>query len=283
MSDPFSDTFNTAIWAEQAEDDNPFAAQKCICRGYDVYGDLLGKAGFIEYLYLLFKGERPAAQHAAALNLIAIALANPGPRDPSVHAAMAAYVSGTPAATALVAALSVGAGSYQGAREILLAIEIWQACGTDLEKWRKRLSHTPAPTRTTIWPHRETPAGFDPWGVTCAKPVQQTLTKLLEQLPDGHLRWLADNRLTLEAATTSSSEPGSADSAKPLNLFGVIAAALVDLDFSAAEAEMLVLLLRLPGAAVHALEQKQRGFRQFPFFALDLASPETLPTPAEAV
>jgi citrate synthase len=29
---------------------------------------------------------------------------------------------------------------------------------------------------------------------------------------------------------------------------------------------MLYLLLRLPGAAAHALEQKQLGFKRFPFF-----------------
>lgn len=29
---------------------------------------------------------------------------------------------------------------------------------------------------------------------------------------------------------------------------------------------MLYLLLRLPGAAVHALEQKRYGFKRFPFF-----------------
>ena len=29
-------------------------------------------------------------------------------------------------------------------------------------------------------------------------------------------------------------------------------------------------VLRLPGAAAHALEQQRQGFRQFPFFALDL-------------
>ena len=34
---------------------------------------------------------------------------------------------------------------------------------------------------------------------------------------------------------------------------------------------MLYLLLRLPGAAAHALEQKQISHRNFPFFSLELA------------
>jgi citrate synthase len=52
----------------------------------------------------------------------------------------------------------------------------------------------------------------------------------------------------------------------PLAMSGVAAAACRDLDLRAEQGEMLYLLLRLPGAAVHALEQKEYGFRRFPFF-----------------
>ena len=48
---------------------------------------------------------------------------------------------------------------------------------------------------------------------------------------------------------------------------GVTAAALIDLGFDTPQGEMLYLLLRLPGAAVHALEQQGYGFRRYPFFA----------------
>jgi citrate synthase len=51
---------------------------------------------------------------------------------------------------------------------------------------------------------------------------------------------------------------------------GVAAAALLDLGFTPDQGEMLHLLLRLPGAAAHALEQKEQGHKSFPFFALDL-------------
>jgi citrate synthase len=50
----------------------------------------------------------------------------------------------------------------------------------------------------------------------------------------------------------------------------VAAAALIDLAFSPEQGEMLYLLLRLPGAAVHALEQQGYGWRRFPFFANSL-------------
>ncbi|MES2048698.1 MAG: citryl-CoA lyase [Pseudomonadota bacterium] len=273
MSDNFSQVIHSHIWQEEPEPDNPFAAARCVCRGYDVYGDLLGKASYIEYLHLLIKGERPSEQTAAALEVLAIALANPGPRDPSVHAAMASGVTGNPASSSLMAALAAGAGSYGGARETLLAMQIWHDCGMDLEAWKTRLAtpETPlAPTRPLFWPQVEHAPGFDPHGVRCATPVLQLLDELCSILPAGQLTWLSEHRTKLEAITGI-----------PLAQSGVVAAAFINLDFSPAEGEMLTLLWRLPGAAAHALEQAKRGFRQFPFFELELENDPGFITPKE--
>lgn len=51
------EVIHSHLWQELEEPDNPFAAKACYCAGYEVYGDLLGKATWIEYLYLLFKHE----------------------------------------------------------------------------------------------------------------------------------------------------------------------------------------------------------------------------------
>ena len=239
-----------------------------------MYGDLLGKASYIDYLHLLIKGERPTAQVAAALEVVAIALANPGPRAPSVHAAMASGVTGNPASSSLMAALAAGAGSYGGGREVLLAMQIWLDCGMDLDAWHSRLAtrdtpDTPAaPLRPLFWPQPEHMPGFDPHGTSCATPVRQLLDRLCKLVPVGPLAWLKENRKKLEALTGS-----------PLAHSGVVSAALINLNFTPAEGEMLSLIWSLPGAAAHALEQSQRGFRQFPFFELELENdPGAIPT-----
>lgn len=268
MSDNFSEHMHSHIWEEQAEPDNPFATAACYCRGYDVYGELLNKASYIDYLFLLFKGERPSEQAAAALETIAIALANPGPREPSVHAAMAAGVGGSPAASVLMAALAAGAGSYGGGREVLLAMELWRECGDDLSRWESRLAADQAASRPLFWPQMDHAPGFDPHGESCATPVRQVLARLLGIMPQGRLAWLAQHSNSLEAAAGI-----------PLAMSGAVAAALTDLGFTPNEGEMLTLLLRLPGAAAHAMEQWQRGFRQFPFFTLEI---ENDPGPAVA-
>jgi citrate synthase len=263
-------TLHSTIWEEEAANDDPFTAEACYCRGYDVFGGLLEKAAYPEYLYLLFRGEKPAPAAARALEILAVALANPGPRDPSVHAAMAAGVGGSPAAAALMAALASGAGASGGAREIFRCMEIWQTCGCSLDTWRQAL-HPPKEEsvgrRRSVWPDNEHPPGFAPHAVRCAQPIQQTLNALCRVLPSGCLAWLQSQRDPLEQLADH-----------PLAMTGVAAAALTDLGFTPVDGEMLALLLRLPGAAAHALEQGRSGIRHFPFFAIDIPDDPVPPT-----
>ncbi|MDO8332238.1 MAG: citryl-CoA lyase [Fluviicoccus sp.] len=242
------------IWAEEAEPDNPFEAKACYCHGYDVYGDLLGKAGWAESLYLLFRGERPLPAHSRLLEHLSVALMNRGPRDHSVRAAMNGGVGGSAAATSLMAALAVGAGQYGGAHEVFHAVNLWQTCGQDLAAWQTGLRALLDNKEVDIWLPVEHAPGFEPNGVSCPTPVRQTLAVLAAHTGDGALRWLGDNREELEALAGC-----------PLAMTGVAAAALFDLGFTAEQAEMLFLLLRLPGAAAHALEQQALGWRKFPF------------------
>ncbi|KFI22996.1 citryl-CoA lyase [Nitrosococcus oceani] len=249
------EVIHSQIWEEVATPDNPFAAAACYCSGYDVYGDLLGKASWVEYLYLLFKRERPSSAEARLLEGLAVAIANPGPRDHSIRAAMCAGVGGSTAASSLMAALAVGAGQLNGAREVALAMASWQECGKNLMAWQERLQHLPQEERADVWLPLEHPPGFDPHGASCATPVQQTLAFLVKNSPGETLPWLQTHRLELEAAANC-----------PLAMTGIAAAAMIDLDFNIQQSEMLYLLLRLPGAAAHALEQQAYGWRRYPFF-----------------
>lgn len=253
------ETIRSKIWQEVAQPDNPFSTAACHCSGYDVYGDLLGKTSWVEFLYLLFARERPDAARARLLENLAVALANPGPRETSVHAAMSAGVCGSTHASCLMAALAAGAGTYGGAREVMIAMEAWQTCGQSLDVWCERLNNPPAEERLDVWLPIEHPPGFDPHGASCATPVRQTLALLAQHSPGQALPWLQTQRIALEDSVGC-----------PLAMSGVAAAALADLGFSPAQGEMLYLLLRLPGAAAHALEQEELGFRNFPFFATGL-------------
>lgn len=257
--EPPKERIRTRIWLEEPEADNPFVTRAAWCQGYDVFGELLGRVRWVDMLYLLFKGQPPSTEKARLLEALAVMLANAGPRDPAVHAAMAAGVGGSPAAAALMAALAVGAGQHTGAREVYLAMQAWQHCAQDLSAWRALLA-APQRAESGIWPAIEHPPGFDLNATRTALPVQQALQTLAAIGAGPCLPWLSREHASLELAA-----------GHPLALTGVAAAAFTDLGFGPDEGELLHLLLRLPGAAAHALEQRALGHKNFPFFRLELA------------
>jgi citrate synthase len=253
-----NETIRTRIWLEEPEPDNPFATRAAYCHGYDVFGEMLGRARWVDMLFLLFRGEAPTQAQAALLESLAVALMNPGPRDPAVHAAMCAGVGGSTAAASLMAALAVGAGQYQGAREVLLVMNLWGQCGDDPVLWKQRLTTMP-PQVISIWPQTEHPPGFDPHGANTSSSVKQILISLANLSPGFRLQWLATHLEALEVVA-----------GMPLSLTAVAGAAFMDLGLTPEEGEIFHLLLRMPGAAAHALEQQRLGHKNFPFFALEL-------------
>ena len=166
---------------------------------------MLGNAGWAEMVYLLFKGEAPSRAQASALDILAVALANPGPRDAAVHAAMCAGVSGNPAAAALMAALAVGAGGAGGAREVYRAMQVWATSGKDLDAWKSSLREQTLrrPDPTDAWPAAEHPAGFEPLGVDTPTPVIQVLARLAVLDAASRCAWLEGNLAAIERAAGS--------------------------------------------------------------------------------
>jgi citrate synthase len=248
--------YQSSIWFEEPEPNNPFAAKSSYCYGYNVYQDILPKASLSEYWYLLLTGDRATSEQQALLEKVAITIANPGMRDESIRAAMNAGVGGSTAAASLIAALGVGAGQYGGAREVFTLVEQWHKLGCKLTAWQNFLQEPNQDyTRIDIWSKYEHAPGFEPNGDSCATPILQSLTHLASLKPDGAVAWLKQHRVTLELFVTY-----------PLSMTGVVASAMYDLGLSAKQAEMLFLILRLPGAAIHALEQEKLGWKKFPFF-----------------
>ena len=252
-------TVTTAIWQESG--DHPFQAERALCHGYDLHKTLMPRLSWTQMLLLLFTGQQPRPLHARLLNTLAVGLANPGPRDASVHAAMAAGNTGAPLSAALMAALSVGAGRSGGAREVFDCMRLWQQCGPHLHAWREGL--TPRAV-DRLWPAVAHPAGFDPVGVAAGLLAVKTLALLVEQAGPSApaLAWLHTHRVELEGMAAGA-----------LSHTMVAATAFSDMGLNAEQGEALYLLLRLPGAAAHALEQAHKSYRDFPFPKIELVEP----------
>ena len=163
------------------------------------------------------------------LEALAVALANPGPRDPSIHAAMCGGVGRLPAPRlrSLRPVRRRGAvsrrargirrhGRLGGVRHRFAA---WSA-------YARRDTHAD-PVDT--WPRREHPPGFDPHGVYAPTSVRQLLDALVRIFPSPRLSWLESQGRELEQAV-----------GLPLDIGGIAAAAFCDLGFAPNEGEMLL-------------------------------------------
>lgn len=251
-----SHKLETSIWQEVASSTNEFQAQQCFCYGYDVHNDLLKNANWIDYLFLLITGSKPTVEQAKLLEKIAIILANPGIRDLSVRGAMNAGVGKAPPASVLIAALSVGSGQFSGAKEISLVMDCWKK---NIDRSMFDLSITQNEEKD-IWPDVDHKPGFDPHSSTSSDIITGCLDTLSSITIAKYLNWLKLSKTKLESA-----------SGQPISITGVIAAAFCDLSLTQQQSEFLYLILRLPGAAAHAMEQEKLGWRKFPFFSDSVA------------
>jgi len=247
----------TRIWDEQPDPRSPFLGREVRLFGYDYHGEILARARWVEVLWLLFVGEAPAPAHANLLERLAVALANPGPRDPAVHAAMCGGIGGSRPAAQLMAALAVASGDHGGVGELRRAMLAWQDTDPGVSIATRLAAHADAEGN---WP------GFCPLSRDTAEPVMQCLARLCASPLANSLRQLRDEAAALSERATHG-----------VSLTGVAAAAFVDLGLSPDQGEALFLLLRLPGALAHGIEQSGHMHKQFPFFTLGEIPQESTP------
>jgi len=252
------------IWYEESEPTNPYRAQEVYCHGYNVFTELIHELTWIQMLFLLFKGELPNETQLKLLEQLSVAIANPGVRDCSVHAAMCGGVGGSTPAASLMASLAVSAGQFNGAKEVSLIIQGWSKGFLELVAWKNYLkSLTEKKDEGDIWLKLDHIVGFDSYIQTMGKPTLRLLEssyyiskncKSISDLKCSAIKFLKENASELEKEIKNG-----------IAMTSVIAAILFDIGFNAKESEFIYLILRLPGAAVHAIEQENFGYKNFPF------------------
>ena len=253
---------STTIWQDLPCADRPSLTARARLHGYDII-ELAALASPSEALYLLFRGHRPTTQQAELTRALSVLLLNPGPRDPSVYAAMCGGAPGSTAAACLMAALAAGAGRYGGARDVRDVMLLWPLHSGALARWLPLLTQR---TADGVWPAVGHPAGFEPAAATTAPVLVEALEVLSGSAPKGGaLARLRELRVALEQHTGCG-----------LAMSALAAAAYLDLELTPDQGEMLHLVSRLPGAAAHALEQKGLGYTAFPFPAIEFSTDEVL-------
>ncbi|MCP4109598.1 MAG: citrate synthase [Desulfobacteraceae bacterium] len=241
----------TRIWDEQASEQNPYLAEHCRCRGYDLL-ELMEKRSFIDVLYLLLRGDLPTRDQADLLETLMVAFINPGPRHPATRAAMNAGVGKTNTAHILPVAFSVLGGDYLGGGEVASAMLF-------LKKYRKT---EPDKLAADLLDNAEPPEEGD-WhiapGFGCRfggiDPLPQTIAAKLAALPGSgkSLQW---GNVFAEALKPQGQGW--------LNT-GVCAATFLDLGFVSRAGAGLFQLVCAPGLLAHGVELANKTITAMPF------------------
>ncbi len=246
----FSRRTPTSIWREVPASGNPYLAESCRCRGYDLVA-LLEKRSFVDVLYLLFRGELPTTSQARLLEGLMIGCINPGPRYPATRAAMNAGVARTHTAHILPIGLQAAGGAHLGGGEVISAMRFFLANREhDPVSLAKRALESTPPESGDRHP---LPGFGTRFGGRDPMPAQLAR----------HLMSCSEDTTTLQwgehlVSALDSSPVGWLNT-------GVVAATLTDLGFEPREGAGLFQLLVAPGLLAHGLELANKPVTSMPF------------------
>lgn len=250
-NEAFVDKTSTRIWEELPCPDNPYIAQTCRCHGYDLL-ELMQKRGYVDILYLLFRGELPNVDEARLLERLMIGLINPGPRHPATRAAMNAGVGKTDPNHILPIALSVYGGNYLGSGQVEAAMRfIRQNRNQDPVRHAQILLETELPPAEGDW-HIASGFGSYYGGIdSMSAQLAEQLVTLPGDAPN--LKW---GNAFAKALNTQNMGWLS---------IGLAAAAFTDLGIHPRHAPGLLQLIVSPGLFAHGIELANKPRTSMPF------------------
>lgn len=242
----FAEKIQTSIWRETPLKDHAFNAEETFCRGYDFYGDLLGKVSWEELLFLQLRGELPSPTTLKLFNLVMVALANPGSRDWSTRAAMCGAIGKASVGNCLIAGLAVHQGQAQGA-DLLEETMCWLQKTAAQNKKRKNLKACFS---------QDTPPGFGWWYTSRDVRAEKFLEVAVKLSKSSDYVQLARR---VEALTVGRGQGW-------LRLQGAVGALLLDLGFTPKEGAGIFLVAATSGLLAHTIEQLPRRWNEYPVY-----------------
>jgi citrate synthase len=217
-------------------------------RGRDLCGDLMGRLSFTEYFHLLLTGREPTAEQCFFLDLLLVAIAEHGMMPTNVAARMT-LAADPGSLQGAVAAGILGAGP--------IVLGTTEECARLLEAAQERVSSgetADAVAADLMHEIRAAGARAPGFGHPVHRPVDPRAERILE---------VADERgvsgphvLLARCLRDAVAEVWG----KPLvmNVSLPIAAVLLDLGYTAADAKAVPILARTAGLLAHLAEERER-------------------------
>jgi citrate synthase len=218
-----------------------------VVRGRDLCGELIGRTGFSDYVWLLITGQMPTPGQRAALDATLVAIAEHG-LVPSVQASRMTLAAAPEALQGAVAAGILGCGSVVfGSTEAagrFLDEVVTRAAGGDLE----------AAARAVVGEYRASRRPVPGYGHPLHKGADPRAARLLEVAVEN-----GTSGAHIEAArVVERLLPELTGKQLTMNVSAAIPAVLLDAGYPLLALKGVPILARTAGLIAHLLEEQQR-------------------------
>lgn len=218
-----------------------------IVRGYDLCGELIGRVGFSDYVWLLVAGSLPTAGQRKVLDATLVAIAEHG-FVPSVQAARMTLAAAPEALQGAVAAGILGCGS--------VVLGSSEAAGRFLAEVVERAGEGPLAAAATqvVQEYRDAKRAIPGYGHPLHRGHDPRALRLLEVAREAGVA----GRHVAAALEVEKLLPGLTGKPLAMNVSGAIPSVLLDAGYPLLALKGVPILARTAGLIAHLLEEQQR-------------------------
>jgi citrate synthase len=222
--------------------------------GYAIQ-DLIGNIGFADMIWLMLRGELPAAGQGRLLEAALMSAVDHGPQAPSIAISRMAMTCGVSLNNAMASAVNVLGDVHGGAGE--QAVALYKGIADDIDAGAQEPDAVRKGLDDFIAHHGKYVSGFG----HRFHPVDPRAIRLLELVDQAVADGVVTGRYAAIARAVERELQARKGKAIPMNIDGATAVIYAELDFPPALARGLFCLSRSVGILAHAWEQSEQGGR----------------------
>lgn len=223
-------------------------------RGYPIE-ELLGRAGFVDTIWLMLRGELPTRAQAALFEAALVASVDHGPQAPSIAIARMATTCGVPINAAMASAINVLGDVHGGPGQQCMELYL------EIDAELGRTGDLVGATRAVLQRQRDAGVRYVPGFGHRFHPLDPRTPRLLSLVDDAAAEGTVDGRFAAIGRAVEDAISEGRPRRVPMNVDGVTAIVYCELGLTPELGRGVFILARSVGILAHAGEQLTQGGR----------------------
>ena len=223
-------------------------------RGYPIE-ELLGRAGFVDTIWLMLRGELPTRAQAALFEAALVASVDHGPQAPSIAIARMATTCGVPINAAMASAINVLGDVHGGPGQQCMELYL------EIDAELGRTGDLVGATRAVLQRQRDAGVRYVPGFGHRFHPLDPRTPRLLSLVEAAAAEGTVDGRFAAIGRAVEDAISEGKPRRVPMNVDGVTAVIYCELGLTPELGRGVFILARSVGILAHANEQMTQGGR----------------------